>query len=265
MHAPGKMRRMVQEPAGPRGSFAQAWDRYVAQSVPPTSAWPGDEWGDAAQWRALFDRLFVPHGVAGWQRALEIGPGGGKYTELVLRAGAAQVAALDVSAAFQRACVQRLSADVASGRLLPRLVDERDPDAVERVAAELGWTGRVDAVFSIDTLVHLTATQITALLLSATRALRLGGVFVGTFADATSARGQAKLLADLDRVLRAGGDPATGCFHWSAPAVLRALAGRLGYEVTLCGLDPHHERDGHFVFTFADPAAAAAAEALRVR
>jgi SAM-dependent methyltransferase len=251
-------------PAAP-ARFAAAWDRYVAQSVPGGVQWAGDEWGDEALWQAWFARLFVPHGVASWRRAIEIGPGGGKYTQRVLDAGNATVAALDVSAAFQQVCAQRLAAHVANGRLLLRLVDERDPDAIERVAGELGWLGTVDAVFSIDTLVHLTTTQIAALLLSATRALRPGGVFVGTFADATSARGLDKLLADADRVVRAGGDPATGCFHWTAPEVMRALARRCGYEVALCDLDPAHARDGHFVLTFRDAAAAAAAKAARAR
>jgi SAM-dependent methyltransferase len=255
----------MSDQTGSAGPFARAWDDYVARAVPATSRWPGDEWGDEAQWQAVFARLFVPFGVDGWRRAIEIGPGGGKYTELVLRAGSGEVAALDVSPAFQRACAQRLGEHVGSGRLRPLLIDERDPDAVERAAAGLGWIGSVDAVFAIDTLVHLTATQIAALLLSATRVLRPGGVFLGTFADATSARGQDKLLADVDRVVRAGGDPSSGCFHWLAPQVLRGLARRCGYEVALCDLDPHHARDGHFVLRFADADAAAAAQALRVR
>jgi hypothetical protein len=64
-------------------------------------------------------------------------------------------------------------------------------------------------------------------------------------------------------VLRAGGDPTTGCFHWTAPQVIRALAERCGYAVEICDLDPMHHRDGHFVLRFTDPAAAAAALAMR--
>jgi SAM-dependent methyltransferase len=236
------------------GRFAAAWDSYVAGAPAPAGRWPGDEWGDATLWRAWFERLFEPFGVRQWQRAIEIGPGGGKYTERVLAAGPVTLAALDVSPAFQSVCAKRLAAPIAAGRLRQRLIDERDPDAVAGAAAELGWLGQVDAVFSIDTLVHLTTTQIAALLRSAVRALRPGGVFVGTFADATSQPGLGKLLADVDRVVRAGGDPATGCFHWTSPEILRGLAERCGYEVVLCDRDPRHGRDGHFVFRLAPPA-----------
>jgi hypothetical protein len=66
-------------------------------------------------------------------------------------------------------------------------------------------------------------------------------------------------------VIRGGGDPRTGCFHWSSPDVIRALARRCGYTVELCDVDPMHHRDGHFVLRFTDAAAAAAANALRAR
>jgi SAM-dependent methyltransferase len=252
------------EPAQ-RGRFAAAWDDYVRHAGPGGARWPGDEWGDEALWRRWFADLFVPYGVAGWERAIEIGQGSGKYTAMVLAAGHATVAALDVSPQFQAVCAQRLATEVAAGRLHLRTIDERDPDALAHAAAALGWTGRTDAVFSIDVLVHLTTTQIAALLLAATRALRPGGVFVGTFADATSDAGRHKLLQDVDRVVGAAGDPTTGCFHWTSPEIVRALASRCGYTVELCRTDPFHGRDGQFVLRFSDPAAAAAADRLRRR
>lgn len=244
----------------PAGRFASAWDQYVV-TAPPGGRWPGDEWGDEALWRTWFDRLFVAFGVAGWQRAMEVGQGSGKYTELVLAAGGATVAALDVSPRFQAVCAARLAAPIASGRLSLHLVDERDPHALAATAARLGWSGRTDAVYSIDTLVHLTTTQIASLLLEATSVLRPDGVFLGTFADATSVPGQDKLFADLERVMRSGGDPATGCFHWTSPAILAALARRCGYTVELCATDTFHGRDGLFVFRFTDAATAAALRA----
>jgi SAM-dependent methyltransferase len=249
--------------ANPNGSFASAWDAYVAGSNAPDGRWPGDEWGDEYLWNAWFERLFAAFGVDEWERAVEIGQGAGKYTERVLRGSSTQILALDVSPAFQELCKRRLAHDIAEGRLLLRQVDERDPDALARAVEAAGWTGHVDAVFSIDTLVHLTITQLTALLLGATKALRAGGLFIGTFANATSRRGQDKLLADIDRVMRAGGDPSTGCFHWSSPDLISALGIRCGYTVELCDADPAHERDGHFVLRFTDPAAAAEALASR--
>lgn len=246
-----------------RGKFASAWDQYVEQAPAGRVRWPGDEWGDEALWRTWFERLFVAFGVAQWQRAIEIGQGSGKYTEMVLRNSGATVVALDVSARFQSVCAQRLATDITAGRLLLRSIDERDAAPLPASVQDLGWGGLVDAVYSIDTFVHLTTTQIVALLMSATRVLRPGGLFVATFADATSAAGQAKLIADVDRVMRAVGDPSTGCFHWTSPEILRGLATRCGYAVELCATDTFHGRDGQCVFRYRDPQAAAAAHALR--
>jgi SAM-dependent methyltransferase len=250
-------------PGAPEGGFASAWDDYAARARPPQGKWVGDEWGDEQLWTAWFARLFTPHDVKKWKRAIEIGQGSGKYTRLVLAAGDATVLALDVSEKLLEVCAKRLAAEVAAGRLKLKQIGERDPDALARAAREAGFERDVDAVYSIDTLVHLTTTQLAALLLSATEVLRPGGCFIGTFANATSEAGLDKLVADVDRVVRGGGAPSTGCFHWSSPEVIRALAQRFGYSVVLCDLDPEHRRDGHFVLRLADPAKAAAARSHR--
>lgn len=246
------------------GKFASAWDDYAARSQPPPGGWPGDEWGDERLWSAWFTRLFEPCGVAKWRRAIEVGQGAGKYTARVLAAApGCELLAIDVSERFQTLCARRLAAEVAAGRLHFARVDERDSDPVAREAARRDWSGSVDAVFSIDTLVHLTMHQLAALLLGATAALKPGGWFIGTFADGTSEGGLRKLISDVPRVLAAGGDPATGCFHWSSPQAIAALARCCGFEVVRCDLDPEHRRDGHFVLRLADLAAAAAARARR--
>lgn len=246
------------------GKFAAAWDDYAARATPPPGRWPGDEWGDEALWSAWFARLFEPYGVATWRRAIEIGPGAGKYTARVLAAAPQlELLALDVSERFQELCRQRFSKEVTQGRLLLARIDERDDRAVARAAAQVGWSGEVDALFSIDTLVHLTLHQLAALLLGATEALRAGGWFIGTFADGTSPAGLRKLVGDVPRVLQANGDPASGCFHWSSPQGITALAQFCGFDVVRCDLDPSHQRDGHFVLRYANPAVATAARALR--
>ncbi len=246
------------------GKFAAAWDDYAARSQPPPGGWPGDEWGDERLWSAWFRRLFEPCGVATWKHAIEVGPGAGKYTARVLAAApAVELLALDVSEQFQKLCRQRFAKEVTQGRVVLALIDERDANAVSRAATQQGWSGRVDALFSIDTLVHLTAHQLAALLLGATEVLQLGGWFIGTFADGTSANGLRKLVGDVPRVLAANSDPTTGCFDWSSPEAIRALAQYCGYDVVLCDLDPEHRRDGHFVLRYANATVAAAARALR--
>lgn len=245
--------------------FASAWDRYVDEARRSGQAWPGDDWGDAVLWNAWFQRLLGDFGAARWQRAVEIGQGTGKYTSRALAAGPVQVLACDVSERFLGLCRERLAEHVASGRLRTAQLDERDPDGIADAVRAAGWSGTVDAVFSIDTLVHLTFTQVTAVMLAATQALRDGGVLAFTFACGTSEPGRKKLLADLDRVLRAGGDPVTGCFHWVSPELVRETAKALGFEVAICDVDPLHGRDGHFVGRLVDRAKANAAQALRQR
>jgi len=252
-------------PGEPTGRFSKAWDDYADRSCPSAGQWPGDEWGDERLWAAWFDRLFEPFGVRQWRRAIEIGQGAGKYTEKVLVAGDSNVLALDVSEKLRVLCERRLKSHVASGRLRIHGIDERDPDAIARAWRDAGWEGDVDAIYSIDALVHLTVTQVVALMLSGTEVLRVGGWFIGTFADGTSALGLNKLIFDMDRVVRGGSDPATACFHWCSPDLIRSLARHLGYEVAVCDLDPEHRRDGHFVLRFADRKQAAIAMSFRNR
>ncbi|MCA8944120.1 MAG: class I SAM-dependent methyltransferase [Planctomycetes bacterium] len=239
--------------------FGASWDRYVEDAKAAGQAWPGDDWGDETLWRAWFDRLFVGFGVDGWQRAVEIGQGTGKYTKFVLDAGRAELLACDVSQRFLDLCGERLVDDVAAGRLKLTKIAEDDPASVRDVAERIGWLGSVDAVYSIDSLVHVPFTFFASYLLQATEILKPGGRFIATFAHGLTDAGQRKLIADVGRVVRAGGRPETGCFHWIAPELLERTAATIGFRVEICDADPLHGRDGHFVATFEDPQAAKSA------
>ena len=83
-----------------------------------------------------------------------------------------------------------------------------------------------------------------------------------TFANGVTEAGQRKLVDDVDRVVRGGGSPHTGCFHWVTPELVARTAESIGYEVEVCGADPVHGRDGHFVGRLADPDRAKAAREL---
>lgn len=242
--------------------FASAWDRYVADHL-PQQRWPGDDWGNEELWNRWFQHLFGDLDVQGWTRAVEIGQGTGKYTRRVLEAGCREVLACDVSRRFLDLCRARQADLVGAGRLHLRSIDERDPDAVVTRCDELGWTGTVDCLFSIDTMVHLPLTAVACQLLNATLYLRAGGYVVLTFADATTDAGLQKLVTDMSRTLQHQGDPTTGCFHWISPELLRSVASRLGYEVVRASPDPEHQRDGHFIARFTDPHAAKRVRALR--
>lgn len=244
--------------------FADSWNSYADAANRGPGTWPGDEWGDAQLWRAWFDRLFVPAGVGRWSKAIEIGQGGGKYTAMAFAAGCREVLACDVSDRFLEVCRERFAPELAQGRLHLRCIDETDPDSLQRAADELQWRGQVDAVFSIDALVHVEFTAIAAYLLAATELLRPGGHFLMTFADATSEPGFRKLVQDIDRVVRERGHPRTGCFRWLAPELVRSVAQRMGFEVLICDLDPAHGRDGHLLAKLVDPERASLVRSLRL-
>lgn len=245
--------------------FGKAWDSYVDTAKRDGQLWPGDDWGEASLWDAWFRRLLLDFGAATWSRAVEVGQGTGKYTARTLAAGTGEVLACDVSARFLELCAERLADYVRAARLHLRQIGERDPDGLRNAVQAHGWDGTVDAVFSIDTLVHLTFTQVAAVMLNAALCLRDGGVLAFTFACGTSTAGMTKLVTDLDRVIRAGSDPMTGCFHFVSPDMVRGVAEAMGFDVAICDVDPLHGRDGHFVGHLRDRARAVACDGLRRR
>src|SRR5688572_33016577 len=100
--------------------YARFWDNYV-QNWPATKdslggqkEWPGDEWGSG---QLVYENLLVASGVLDWQRAVEIGPGSGKYTLRVLAGSRAVVRAYDISPQFLKVCEARCEHAVAEGRL----------------------------------------------------------------------------------------------------------------------------------------------------
>ncbi len=247
----------------PKNSYGQSWDEFVDNAKGEGQTWPGDDWGNPALWDAWFARLFTPHGVADWQRAVEIGQGTGKYTARVLEAGCREILAVDVSRRFIELCGKRQKASVDANRLHLQQIHELDPRALQQAVEKKGWTGTVDAMFSIDTLVHLTWTQIVAYMLAATEFLRPDGWLIFSFAHGATEPGLRKMIADIDRTITAGGDPTTGCFHWVSPELVAHTANYCGYEVRICDADPEHHRDGHFVGRFHDPERAVRARELR--
>ena len=97
-----------------RNPYARYWDKYVERFFPRINAragaqyeWPGDEWGGPEVWEGIHRQLLVPAGVQNWQRAVEIGPGSGKYTLQVLTDSQTVVRAYDVSAQFLKVCETR--------------------------------------------------------------------------------------------------------------------------------------------------------------
>jgi len=131
----------------------------------------GEEWNESPQWkRALIEDVlerWIAHGVA----TLEIGPGGGRWSE-VLAARCSALVLVDVSARPLELCRARLGEDarityvLSSGSELSGVAD-----------------GSIDAVWSFDVFVHVAPTDQAKYLREIARVLAPDGVAVVHHAD----------------------------------------------------------------------------------
>lgn len=218
-------------------SYAELWDRYVTKGFPqrhagkPGVTWPGDEWGTVEAWDQIFRAFFENAGVGDWKAALEIGPGSGKYTARVLdRGAAARVVACDVSARFLEVCANRLSQHMESGRLTTLLIPGQRSDELLREVERLGLRRQLDAVYSIDAMVHVDLQYLIVYLITAALVLRPGGHLVLTLADASSDLGFQHLLRRIPEQYHLQGNAHVKFEYVSRDAVANLLA-RLGFEI----------------------------------
>ena len=137
----------------------------------------GEEWNAAPGWKeALIDDVlirWIPKGAV----TLEIGPGGGRWTEPLLRR-ASRLVVVDVSERPLSLCRERFGDDprlefvLSSGCDLPGLRNQS-----------------IDAIWSFDVFVHIAPTDQAGYLQEIARVLRPGGVAVIHHADGRN-RGQ---------------------------------------------------------------------------
>jgi SAM-dependent methyltransferase len=245
----------AQKPEGPSESlwneYARGWEKMVNKvrnqeksQDAPDELWlrlamekgqlnfPGDEWGTSESWKQLFMKLFMEQGVEQWKHAFEIGAGSGKYTDLVWNANAdIKICCLDVAPNFL---------DIVKTRFQPRLgqtlstfyiVQSAGDFPLEDAFAQLNWP-LLDAVYSIDAMVHVDLQYLISYFVSAARLLKPGGKLIMTLADCTSPMGFGTLLRDIHRYFRLAGKQCPK-FEWLCPEAVNFIMTQLGFKVVI--------------------------------
>ena len=211
----------------PATPVVEEWEWYARNHARSASGAPlGDEWNtpevigadvDAARLVAHLDeQVFAPFlaPLSPIGTILEIGAGGGRFTE-ILATKAATV----------------LAGDAAPTMLTLLAARFRDRPGVKplrldgRTLAGVG-DGAVDAVFSYDVFVHLAAWDTYNYLREIRRVLRPGGRAIVHHGNALSELGWRKFAADAERERQ--GLPSAGRFPAMTPALMKAMVEHAG-------------------------------------
>jgi SAM-dependent methyltransferase len=251
--------------AARKNIYRVEWDRYAANwreslaemrpdLVASKDAWPGDEWGNEGVWRKVFKSMFEDYGVANWKHCVEIGPGSGKYTDLVLKASTADVLAFDVSKKFLEVLRSRMKWAVEDKRLYPVLLLGKDSSEMFAEIDRRGLVGKIDAVYSIDAMVHVDFQYVMAYLVTAALVLKHGGNIMMTLANALSEWGFEELLSSTSYYYDQQGLPSPK-FEWVSVDLIRGVLERLGFTVDFVfpeGGDHATQRDIYVVARLSD-------------
>ncbi len=211
--------------------YRQHWDYYASRNKRSGDRWPGDEWGTPESWNRLFQKMFAGSGVAGWERCVEIGPGSGKYTLKVLENSPSHVMAADVSAGYQQHFKTRIGEAGLSQRVTPILLDS-DSATLHRAIHAKGWKGNLDAVYSIDAMVHVDLQYLIAYLVTAAACMKTGGKLVMTLANCCSDGGFDKLILDTKMIFSRLGTHSAK-FEWLSPDAVKSILPRLGFSIDM--------------------------------
>lgn len=212
-------------------SYVQTWDREnVSHSSPSKLNWPGDEWAEEEAWSKTFQAMFLDFGAADWKNCVEIGAGSGKYTEKLLRQSEAQIVAFDISPAYLEVLSKRLAADLQTGRLHPVLLNGDEASEMLQELERRRLIRKIDALYSIDAMVHVDLQYLMAYLVTAALCLKNGGRLLLTLPNAVSEVGFDSLVQDTKVFYPLQGEPSAK-FEWLCPELVQRVLERLGFSV----------------------------------
>lgn len=218
-------------------NHGDVWDHYVDVVFPDKRARgadaqvPGDEWSPPEVWRDVLSRTLFDRVRSDAPKLIELAPGGGKQTRLVLDHYAdPTILAFDVSARFLDAYRAALGDEVGRRVFPARLGDDHREIAQAVEARRL--TRRIDAIYSFDSMVHVDFQQLMAFVITGLFVLRKGGVIAMDLADMESAAGFERLLRDVPTHYRHHGAPSAK-FIFAHRAMVETALPRLGFQIEI--------------------------------
>jgi ubiquinone/menaquinone biosynthesis C-methylase UbiE len=218
-------------------AYEAEWDEYSRSWDPETvdsagdCVYLGDEWGSGHLERyALYVKPYLPPEAT----VLEIGPGGGRLTELLLK-DCRELIALEVSS-------EMLS------RLLRRFHKEPKLRPVKGTGLDLVPLPdrSIDCVVSYDVFVHLEPEDIYAYLIDIRRVLREGGRGILHFSNVLSDAGFERFRETFR--LGQGGRRHVSKFSCMSLAVMEKFVRSLGFDILYGDDRKFHQRDALIVF-----------------
>jgi ubiquinone/menaquinone biosynthesis C-methylase UbiE len=149
-------------------SYSAEWDQRYGRRYRHL----GDEWCDDGTENREWERRLFAHAVEPYlrssSRAIEIGPGGGKWT-VRLAPKVAELVVFDVAQAMLERTLTRVS-EAGLENVSYRLGNGRDMEPLE--------SGGFDVVFSYDVFVHIALEDTVAYVAEIARLLRPGGIAI---------------------------------------------------------------------------------------
>jgi SAM-dependent methyltransferase len=165
------------QPANTIENNLETWSRYDWSRQ-------GEEWSNSEEWKASLVRHVLEPNIPVGSRVLEIGPGGGRWTELLLQRGK-HVTAVDLTPECIAVCRERFK-------------DARNIEYQVNDGRDLGFvpTGSIDRIWSFDVFVHIQTRDVENYVAEFPRILVAGGVAVIHHAKSGRATGWRSDMTD---------------------------------------------------------------------
>lgn len=194
-------------------SYSETWDEKVRKNG---VAHLGDEWGDTTLTEEIMARYVVPN-IGPRAKILEIGCGGGKFSERLVGLGGSLVCA-DVSSKMIERTRARLvgKKGVAFQKLNGHDLHQFKP-------------GIFDFVFSFDTFVHIDMEDTYSYLEEIRRVLKPGGKGLLHFANLNSQAGWRKFVEEVP--FYRGNNEYYNRFRFLTWEIVELFISSLGFEL----------------------------------